>query len=155
MRIKKRFQYQLIIYWKLIFKIWSNIFSTQGKFVNEENSLGEGEELQGILKSSIRRIKDNNYIQFILILVNYLFLLNFILPFTLERFKFINELVSRYIPWFHPLLLILFILSLFLSDGERYKFILFPVRLINIIAIIPVLYIALMYLLAMLLNLQG
>lgn len=107
------------------------------------------------MKLNLIKIKENKSIQFILIIANYLFLIDFILPIIFDRFKIINEFISQYLSWFHACLFMLFILSLFLGNAKKYKFILLPVRLINLIAIIPTLWVAFMYLLAAVFNIES
>lgn len=107
------------------------------------------------MKVNLNKIRKNKPIQFIFIIANYLFLIDFIFPILFDRFKTINEFVSEYLPWLHLCLFILYILSLFLGNATKYRIILLPVRLINLIAIIPTLWIALMYLLAALFNIES
>lgn len=101
---------------------------------------------------NIKRIKENVYIQTILIFANYLFLIDFVIPVTFGKNEFkwfniniLNDFISEYFPWFHACL---FILSLFLGNMKKYKHILLPICLINLIAIIPGMVIAVIYLLA-------
>lgn len=107
------------------------------------------------MKSHIKKIKDNTFIQVLLITGNIIFLLSIILPLISDRFMIIDIYIGEHLPWIYMFLFVIFVLSLILGNAKKYKFILVPMRVVTLIAIFPALYVSLMYLIAAIFNVDS